>query len=159
MNATFNIDFYKSKKFFKKGKLIMSNISILKIESEKGTLLVSRNANQEIFPKSKIELIRNINSVPIKQNYPKLKCVIETSDIPDISILKSKDKFKVYSIIELKQYGSKTPQIDYVKDSLELSDEYIIFRPIFNMMLTNFSCSSKNSDSSPSKWKFEFEDI
>lgn len=136
----------------------MTNISILKIESEKGTLLLSKDATQEILPKSKIELIRNINNLPINYIPQKIKCIIETTDIPDISILKSNDKFRIYSIIKLKQFGSKTPPIDYVKDSLEVYDESITFRPIFNMMLTNFSCSSRDNDSS-SKWKLEFEDI
>ncbi len=137
----------------------MNNISILKIESDKGILLLSRNAKQEIFPKSKIEIIRNINEQPIKQKLQKIKCVIETTDIPDISILKTNDSFKIYSIVKLKQYGSKTPQINYVEDSLKVLDEFIIFRPIFNMLLTNFSCVSQNFDLGPAKWKLEFENI
>lgn len=136
----------------------MNNISILKIESDKGTLLVSKNAIQEISPKSKNELVRNINNQPIDQKQQKIKCTIETVDIPDISVLNANDKFKIYSIIKLKQFG-KIPQMDYVKDSIEIFDGYITFRPVFNMMLTNFSCLSKNSEAVPSKWKFEFEDI
>ncbi len=137
----------------------MNNISILKIESDKGILLISRNAKQEISPKSKTEIIRNINAQPIKQKLQKIKCVIETTDIPDVSVLKTNDSFKIYSIIKIKQHGSKTPQIDYVEDSLEVLDEFIIFRPVFNMLLINFSCSYQNSDLAPAKWKLEFENI
>ena len=136
----------------------MNNISILKIESDKGTLLVSKNAIQEIFPKSKNELVRNINNQPINQKQRKIKCNIETIDTPDISVLNANDRFKIYSIIKLKQFG-EIPQMDYVKDSLEFFDGYITFRPVFNMLLTNFSCLSRNNEAAPSKWKFEFEDI
>lgn len=142
----------------KKGKQIMNNISILKIESDKGVVLISKNAKQEILPKSKIEIVRNINAEPMRQDQQKIKCIIETSDIPDVSMLKTNDKFKIYSIIKFKQYGTKTPQIEYVRDSLEVFDEYIIFRPIFTMLLTNFASVAKNEDSSPGKWRLEFEE-
>lgn len=137
----------------------MTNISVLKIESNQGVLLVSKNARQEIFPKSKIETIRNINRKVLSQTQPITKCIIETQDIPDFSILKPNSEFRIYSIIKLRQYGVKVPQMDYVKDSLELFDDFITFRPIFSMILTNFSHTCKNNNPSQSIWKLEFEDI
>lgn len=131
---------------------------MLKIESDSGVLLFTQNVTQEILPKSKHEIIRNINSIPIRRIPSKLRCLIETPDTPNMSALQGGDKFKIYSIIKLKYSKSDTPPFEYVPDSLEEFDDFVICRPVFNMLLVNFSCCYKNNNPFPS-WKFEFEEI
>jgi hypothetical protein len=135
----------------------MTNISILKIESETGTLLVSSDATQEITPTSKHEICRNIDLKPIDVKRPsKLRCVVETKDMPDLSILRLGGIFKIYSIIKCRQ-NDVSKQIDsYVTDSREIYDDHIVYRPVFNALLTNFSCHS-HSLGKP-LWKLEFEE-
>ena len=136
----------------------MTNISILKIESNQKTILISKNAKQEILPMSKLEIMRNINSIPLKSEKDgKLKTIIETKDNLDISSLNRSSIFKIYSIIKFKQFNTNPPLIEFVKDSLERFEDYIIFRPILKTVLTNFNCKTDNSG--PQIWKLEFEEI
>ncbi|MDR1391087.1 MAG: hypothetical protein LBI95_01820 [Holosporales bacterium] len=135
----------------------MTNVSILKIESDQGPVLISKNATQEIFPKSKIEITRDVNMNLIKVDRQiKLKSTVETKDSPDALILEKDSIFKIYSIIKLKQFIRKNIIVDYVEDSLEEHEGYVIYRPILNMVLVNFNC--KNDCSSFPFWKFEFEE-
>jgi hypothetical protein len=137
----------------------MNTISILKIKAGEDTLLNSKNATQEIYPTTKFETRRNINSEVIEQDnaFHKLRCIIETRDIPDFSVLKSNRLFNVYSIIKLrKNSADPPPKGSYVEDSLEINEDHVIYRPIFEMYLINYKCS-KIKDELHS-WKFEFEE-
>jgi hypothetical protein len=135
----------------------MTNISILKIEAESGTLLVSDDATQEILPATKYEICRNIDFEPIPNTQPiKLKCLIKTKDIPDMSILRLGALFKIYSIVKLKQSTADKLPDNYILDSCEFFEDHVIYRPIFNMLLTNFTCCDDNIGNTT--WKIEFEE-
>ncbi|MDR0942152.1 MAG: hypothetical protein LBM19_00850 [Holosporales bacterium] len=135
----------------------MTNLSILKIESKTGTLLISRNATQEIFPVNKCEIRRNIDCEPIVNGRPtKLRCVVVTKDPPDASILRLNDLFTIHSIVKFRINGLRDPPINYVKDSREEYEDHVIFRPILEAFLTNFSC--RNDNSNCASWKLEFEE-
>lgn len=128
------------------------------IESDQKTILTSRNAKQEILPISKFEVVRNINSTPLRSDKKlKLKTIIETRDILDISEFSKSHIFKIYSIIKFKQFGIHPPLIEFIEDSLEKFEDYITFRPILKAILTNFNCKSDNSGSQI--WKLEFEEF
>jgi hypothetical protein len=135
----------------------MNKISVLKIEFQNTPVLISKNVTQEIVPLSKFVIYRSISFSPIivKQNV-KLKCFIDTKDPPDMTFLKARESFKIYSIVQFKETNVETPSISYVEDSLERHDNYIIFRPIFDMFLTNFHC--KNDCHGTTAWRFEFEE-
>ncbi|MDR2666799.1 MAG: hypothetical protein LBB34_01620 [Holosporales bacterium] len=135
----------------------MNKISILKIEFQNTPVLISKNATQEVVPLSKLVIFRNINFSPIvaEQNV-KLKCFIDTKDYPDTTLLKANGSFKIYSIIKFKENNVTTPSIDYVEDSVEQHDNSVIFRPVFDMFLTNFHC--KDDCYGTTAWHMEFEE-
>ncbi|MDR1288860.1 MAG: hypothetical protein LBJ77_00485 [Holosporales bacterium] len=137
----------------------MNKLFTLKIESDKGVALISRNATQTLFPIDKFDIPRNLNMEPIagQRGEIKQKCCIETQDIPDVSLLKSGDCFKISSLIEVRQYGTDSPAMKYVDDSLETGDGFVTFRPIFSMILTNFKCKSDNFGKAT--WSLEFEEL
>ena len=136
----------------------MVNTPVLKIESEDKILLVSRNAKQEVCPVSKESIIRNINSELIKTNHKtKFKTVVETKDDVNAKALNQSEKFKIYSIIRFMQPSSEPLHDNFIEDSVERNDEVITYRPIFEMMLTNFSCKSEIDNGQI--WRLEFEEI
>lgn len=137
----------------------MTTISILKIDSENGTLLFSKNATQEIFPISKSEVKRNLNFEAIDQTQKpyKCKCIIETKDIPDLSIMTKNKLFNIHSIIKFRHNNTfPKPELEYVSDSLENYEDHVVFRPILKMYLINFNC--KNDNDGNTTWKLEFEE-
>ncbi|MDR3224445.1 MAG: hypothetical protein LBT03_02615 [Holosporales bacterium] len=137
----------------------MANISILKIKSEKEELLVSRMATQEIMPIIKNEIYRNLDFEHIPGNKKtKLRCVITTSDTPNLKLLLPDKLFMIYSIIKFREDGRHIPQIEYVEDSVEQHGEYITFRPILQMLLTNFHCKENDSCAKQPIWTFDFEE-
>ena len=136
----------------------MVNTPVLKIESEDKILLISRNAKQEVCPISKNSIIKNINSELIKINREtKFKTVIETKDYVNAKALNQSRKFKIYSIVRFMQPNSELLSGNFVEDSLEKDDEITTYRPIFEMMLTNFSCKAEID--SDQIWKLEFEEV
>lgn len=133
----------------------MNNIKHnLKIESNGQVVLKSRNAKQKLFPIDTITIKRNINSEPILPGfYSKYKCLIETTDAPDISILSNDREFDIYSIMKMKETGKEKPSSPFVPDSVEKHDGYIEFCPILKMFLTNFKYQSSSNT-----WSLEFEE-
>ncbi|MDR1333093.1 MAG: hypothetical protein LBJ69_01670 [Holosporales bacterium] len=139
----------------------MTNLSILKIESSDGTLLVSRHATQEIIPVMKEQISRDLDfNALISSGRPrpmKLRCLIETTDLPNIPLLKLYNPFKIYSIVKFRHNKpSELPQ-DHVEDSIEEHDDHTIFRPIINALLINFSCKGTNY-SREEIWRLELEE-
>lgn len=134
----------------------MVNIPVLKIESDNGVLLVSRNAKQELLPIEKNTIIKNINSDIIKIDQKRrYKCVVETKDDVCIDGLLNSSFFKIYSILRVL---SKTdpPSGTFVEDSVEKLNDAVMFRPIFDMILVNFTCrADSNGDQI---WRLEFEE-
>lgn len=136
-------------------------IPVLKITAGNEILLISRDAKQEIYPASKETLTRNINAelVKIRSNI-KLKTVIETKDNVDINALKlsmeKKEICKVYSMVRFLSNIS-SPLGNYVEDSLEQEANIITYRPILDMVLTNFTC--KATSDGEQVWKLELEEV
>ena len=136
----------------------MTNISVLKIESAEGNLLVSRNAKQEIYPTVKHEIVKNINGEHIEKDLKiKFKSTIETKDDINMDVLQAAGIFKIYSIVKFSCKDHKTNFREFVEDSLELYEDGVLYRPIFNMVLTNFACKSDTNGNQV--WKLEFEEI
>ncbi|MDR2598250.1 MAG: hypothetical protein LBC25_00790 [Holosporales bacterium] len=137
----------------------MNKLFTLKIESDKEVVLISRNATQTLSPINRFDIPRNLNLEPIpgQQDEIKQRCCVETQDIPDISLLKIGNGFKISSLIEVRQYGTDNPAMQYVDDSLEIGDGFITFRPIFEMILINFKCKSDNFGKAT--WNLEFEEM
>ncbi|MDR0630768.1 MAG: hypothetical protein LBF70_01925 [Holosporales bacterium] len=146
------LDFDKSRR--KK----MNTIAILRIESNNEALLASNDATQEIYPFVKNEVKRNLNFTPIpsKNNCIKYKCLIKTKDIPNFNLLGFEKVYKIHSIVKLQEQGT-CPSIEYVPDSIEKYDGFILFRPIFDTLLLNFKCKENNT--APPLWELEFEQI
>ena len=137
----------------------MNTISILKIESDAGIVLLSKNSTQEIMPIAENFIIRDVNSDAIttaSKKRCKLKCIIKSKDTPDFSILNVNQKFTIYSIIDFLEYGKSTPTIPFIADSLQVYEKFTKFRPVFSMYLTGFKCEGGNIGSN--FWTLEFED-
>lgn len=136
----------------------MNTFSILKIETNNKIVLISKNATQEIVQEEH-DIIRNINSQIISLNSSqKFKTIIETEDIPDFSLLKTNQIFKIYSIIDFVEYENNIPSIPYVHDSLISCKGYksfIKFRPILEMYIINIK--AKTMPSHKSYWQLVFE--
>ena len=121
-------------------------IAVLKITVGNETLLISRDAKQEICPVSKEAVTRNINSELLKTHSKmKLKTVIETKDDIEIETLRrsmeTKEICKVYSMVRFLSKAN-SPLDNYVEDSLEQEGEVVSYRPILDMILTNFTCKA-----------------
>ncbi len=135
----------------------MNSQSILKIESELGTTLISRKASQEISPTIKHEILKNLNSsiITVPKKHQKLKIIIESPDSPALPSLILGQKFKIHSIIDYFEYGKKSPSVPYVADSLRTYDNCIKFKPLLNAILINFKCKKANGEI---RWILEFEE-
>lgn len=136
-------------------------IPVLKITVGNEILLISRDAKQEIYPASKETLTRNINAELVKtRSNIKLKTVIETKDNVDINALnlsmEKKEICKVYSMVRFLSNIS-SPLGNYVEDSLEQEANIITYRPILDMVLTNFTC--KATSDGEQVWKLELEEV
>jgi hypothetical protein len=137
----------------------MSTISILKIETNDKVALISNDAIQELFPSHKGEILRNVALEPLVHHacVPYRRCTIETTDAPDLDALTSGQLCKIYSILTFKKYDdTSVPHTDYVEDSFQRHDGYVIFRPILHMHLLDFKC--KNNNVGKTVWRLEFED-
>jgi hypothetical protein len=137
----------------------MNKAFVLKIESENVIVLISQNATQILSPNKKYEIVRNINSEPIKRQFDniKKKCYIETTDTPDVGLMKCGGLFQIHSIVEFRHYGNEKPAMQYVDDSLEVCKGFTKFRPILSMILTNFRC--RTIDGGKVMWDMEFEEM
>lgn len=134
----------------------MVNISVLKIESDSGVLLASRNAKQELSPIEKNTIIQNINSDIIKiEQKRRYKCVVETKDDVYIDGLLNSSFFKIYSILRVLS-KSDPPIGTFVEDSVEKLPDAVMFRPIFDMTLVNFTCRADSNGNQI--WRLEFEE-
>lgn len=134
----------------------MVNISVLKIESDSGVLLASRNAKQELSPIEKNTIIKNINSDIIKiEQKRRYKCVVETKDDVYIDGLLNSSFFKIYSILRVLS-KSDPPSGTFVEDSVEKLSDAVMFRPIFDMTLVNFNCRADSNGNQI--WRLEFEE-
>lgn len=134
----------------------MVNISVLKIESDSGVLLASRNAKQELSPIEKNTIIQNINSDIIKiEQKRRYKCVVETKDDVYIDGLLNSSFFKIYSILRVLS-KSDPPIGTFVEDSVEKLSDAVMFRPIFDMTLVNFTCRADSNGNQI--WRLEFEE-
>ena len=136
-------------------------IPVLKITVGNETLLISRDAKQEICPTSKETLTKNLNSELIQtHSNMTLKTVIETKDDVDINALKrtieKNEICKVYSMVRFLSNIS-SPLNNYVEDSLEQEGDIITYRPILDMVLTNFTCKATNDGEQV--WKLELEEL
>lgn len=136
-------------------------IPVLKIQVGDKILLNSRNAKQEIYPVSKEILRRNINSELVKTaSLMKLKTIIETNGDINIDALKTsvedKETCKIYSMVRFCSNVSPIPE-SYVEDSLEKEGDTVTYRPILDVILTNFTCKATNDGEHA--WKLEFEEI
>ncbi len=136
----------------------MVNTPVLKIESENQPLLISREAKQEILPVSKNIIVKNINSEIIEVGHTtKFKTIIETKNDVNIEALERSKKFKIYSIIRFMQSRDKVLPKNLIEDSVETNDKFVTYRPIFDAILTNFSCKADTDNNQV--WKLEFEEI
>ena len=136
----------------------MVNTPVLKIESENQPLLISREAKQEILPVSKNIIVKNINSEIIEVDHTtKFKTIIETKNDVNIEALERSKKFKIYSIIRFMQSRDKVLPKNLIEDSVETNDKFVTYRPIFDAILTNFSCKADTDNNQV--WKLEFEEI
>lgn len=134
----------------------MVNISVLKIESDSGVLLASRNAKQELSPIEKNTINKNINSDIIKiEQKRRYKCVVETKDDVYIDGLLNSSFFKIYSILRVLS-KSDPPIGTFVEDSVEKLSDAVMFRPIFDMTLVNFNCRADSNGNQI--WRLEFEE-
>lgn len=120
----------------------MSIVNILTIMTHGGdTVLLSANATQSITPISEYKVIRNINDKPINKLTPTLlKCVIKTSDNPNIDLLRLGEKYKIVSISECT--STKKPDFEYTQ--LKENNIGFVYRPIFEMVLIDFESLSNN---------------
>ena len=139
----------------------MNTVSILKIISENKTVLISRNATQEILMNGN-EIAININSQIIPDTFArKFKTTIETEDAPDFGLLSNNQTYTIFSIVSFYEQNRDAPSVPFVEDSLEQgvrnSEKFITFRPIFEMNLVNFS--TKSSQSKKNRWILEFMEI
>lgn len=126
----------------------MKQSSVLQIKHNNQVILTAYNAIQELYPLTKYEVLRNIFLQPIilEDNYKiNYKCIIKTNNIPDINLLKPNTVYTIYSIIQFKCQGNTIPKIPYVLDSLEHKEDGTVFRPIFQMYLTDFSIYCETS--------------
>ena len=137
----------------------MNTLSVLKIESQDGIALISKNATQEISPILKNEISRNLNNdvVNSSETQQKFKCLIESRDPPNFTLLKINKKFTIHSVVEFVQYSTNSPSIPFVQDSLQSFDDFIKFRPLFHMILLEFKCKQTNNNESI--WTLNFEEI
>ena len=136
-------------------------IPVLKITVGNNTLLISRDAKQEIYPTSKEALTRNLNSELVQTHSKiKLKTIIETKDDVDVNALRQsmekKEVCKVFSMVRFLSSRSSTLE-NYVEDSLEQDGDVITYRPILDMVLTNFTCKATNDGDQI--WKLELEEL
>ncbi|MDR1476218.1 MAG: hypothetical protein LBI20_02765 [Holosporales bacterium] len=143
---------------FRLRRQIMEKLFTLKIESDRGVALVSRNATQSLAPTSKTDIRRDLDLRPIEvsKGEAKWRCCIETQDVPDTSLLKSRDPFRITSILQFREYGADNPNVPYVADSLEREEDSITYRPILSMVLTDFKVKSDNVGKAT--WHLEFEE-
>jgi hypothetical protein len=136
-----------------------NNLSILKIESSDGILLSTRHASQEITPITKGKVTRTIGHSPLvsRSTSPaKLRCIVETGEPPDAHLLKIHNQFTIYSIVKFRGGKSQASPPNCVNDLVEDHVDHIIFRPILNVFLIDFSCKCNNSISET--WRLEFEE-
>lgn len=126
--------------------------------------LNSVNAHQELRPLSDLKVKRGFDNKCIQPpgenqvNSMMYKSVIQTNDTPDIAFLELGAIYKIYSIIPFRQNKILNSEVvstrDRVPGSTEDYDDFIIYRPIFSMYLTNYNVNS----SSKFKWFMEFEE-
>jgi hypothetical protein len=137
----------------------MNNIKhILKIEVEKNIVLFSENVKQQIMLNESEKLKRNLNFDVIfsetKETKIKYKSIIESTDPPNLLLLKTNKVFTIHSIVNFREFNMSTPSIPFVQDSVVTKDNYIEYCPIFQMALLNFKYKSENN-----YWLLEFEEI
>jgi hypothetical protein len=124
-------------------------------------LLLARRATQEVTPVIKGRIDRTIDCRPLiqsDQRTSKLRCTIETEDPPDAKLLRVHGQFTIYSIVKFRWSRSISEHPpSCICDSIEDHGDYITFRPILDMFLTNFSCKCNNSINET--WKLEFEEM
>ena len=135
-------------------------VPVLKITAGNEVLINSRSSKQEIFPISKETLKRDVNSKLIENKTSlKLRSVIETKDDINIKALKKsiemKKLCKIYSMVQFCT-NTASPLEECVEDSVETEDGITSYRPILNMILTNFVC--KATIDGDQVWKLEFEE-
>ena len=131
----------------------MSTTPVLKIAHNNNTVLLSTHVEQSISSFKECKVMYNIHNKII--NYPytgHFKCTIATPDAPDMSMLHVGEMYKIYSVIEFK--NSHKPEKDYIVKSLSERNSLYIYRPILEMVLTDFE--SVYSDAH-CKWTIHFE--
>lgn len=136
----------------------MNKIFLLKIEKGNDLLLSTIDAKQEIFPLEKFVCQKNLDGVPINQTnfQDKLKCSIETYSSPNLNNLQLGASYKIYSILEFSNNQDNFGRFEPIEDSIRTDNQVSYFRPILNMILTNFS--GKTDSDLKTKWKFDFEE-
>ena len=141
-----------------------NNQFILKIMKNNFVFLHSVDAHQELCPLSDLKIKRGFDNKCIQNhdesqvNAMMYKSVVQTNDAPDIAFLELGAIYKIYSIIPFRQNKIFNSELvstrDRVPGSTEDYDDFIIYRPIFSMYLTNYNVNS----SSKFKWFMEFEE-
>ncbi|MDR2074756.1 MAG: hypothetical protein LBP31_00870 [Holosporales bacterium] len=132
---------------------------ILKIENSKNQILLSSiRASEELSTLDDFKIIRSINDEPInvgQSTKTKYKLIVKTKDSPDVSIATIGELFKIYSTVRLKCHKNSQNQFQKVQESLENVGDYVTFRPVFSMYLTD--CKIANNDKE-SGWTLKFEE-
>lgn len=126
-------------------------------------VLLSTQATQSIAPTSEYKVIHNINNQVINNQVIEqsnvghsnvrqlLRCIVKTTDVPNMEYLKVGERYKIYSIVEL--YSSTIPVAEYIFNSLIKVDNGYKYRPILDTILTYFEC---NINRNTSTWTITF---
>lgn len=130
---------------------------VLKIKQNGKPFLNAIEADEELFPLKKTDIIRNLSGETIalnpQENF-KYRYRVKTNYPPDISLLQLGNIYEVCPTMIFKETEEKAGTIPKTRVFVEKKDDFVYFRPIFNMILTNYQINnSKNS-----KWFFEFEE-
>jgi hypothetical protein len=132
---------------------------ILKIENNKNQILLSSiDVLEELTPLDDFKIIRSINDEPINVGHStkmKYKLTVKAKDSPDISIAIIGELFKIYSTVWFRCHKNSQDQFQRVQESLGNAGDYVIFRPVFSMYLTD--CKITNNDKEFG-WTLKFEE-
>lgn len=142
---------------FTKGALYMKNEQqVLQIKHDSQTLLRSIDVEEELTPLDKFSVIRNLDNDSVAMKSVKLKhrYIVRSNHPPDISLLYVGMEYEVCPTIVLKESKNAENKIRKMDGTLETKDDFIFFRPVFNMILIGY----KTNNSKDFKWILEFEE-
>ncbi len=130
---------------------------VLKIKQDGKIFLSAIDVEEELVPLKKLDVIRSLSGKTIalnpQENF-KYRYRVKTNYPPDISLLQLGNAYEICPVMVFKAPEKKTETIPKTYDLIEKRDNFIYFRPIFNMILTNYQINNSNN----AKWTFEFEE-